>query len=622
MVRTQGEIKSIVTELERSGEFDRIKAKGEKFEDQLYATRLYQDELTAGLSDEIRPKIALPSHRPSLEARQATGLLAQSLQYHVEPSGLLKRDEATADKLEVYFAHLGLTLIQPIARPTGRMQAVAPYAGWWLEANPFKLPKAAAPEREAYRKAFEPFTLKLVDWRTLRFMPDDNGKPTIAARRFEMPVLRLVKTYAKGDDPNPLVICEREFPWLRGGRGQDPDSGTFLGEKVKVWVVDDAATICHYVEKGGEYHQVGYVGDEVGDYPCPWGRTSLTLITGSYNPDAKDIENMYEPLLTELFGHQFNLDVMLSQAVSVALTPPKRAQVLPEAVALAALEGDKPIPAVTFRDNEVASLYGPSADFTTDADVNLKDLIQFAAQERDACLLPGILTNPDQVAVKDSTAAAWLNAGESADRLLDAARNSTIAGVKNVFESVVNYHTAHWNKQGQPKEAREAHYIRVLGQEPVKGKWLGDRKGEELELGPEDFEGFSVDKTLEIVPGAKSQSQKMMMLEYKQMLLGLGLVTPEDLMEVEFEDVTGQKKKVEVFRRYQLRKPLIERMGLLYDIEYIAKTTGMDYSWMLMQTPEMAGAPGVPPPSMNGGTVGGQRTDPPAMSMPDTGVVA
>ena len=618
MAKTQAEIKAVITELERDGQFDRIKTKGERFEDQLYATSKYQAELVAALSAEITTRVPLPSHRPSVEARQATGLLAQSMAHHVEPSGMRKMDERRADKLEVYFAHLGLTLVQPIQRATGRVISVAPYAGWWLEANPFKLPSEEG-ERDSYRRKFKPFSLKLVDWRTLRFLPDDNGRPVVAARKFEMPMLRFLETYKKGTDPSPAVICDQEFPFLRVGRGQDPDSGNIMGQKVSVWIVDDGATICHFVDMKGEYHQVGYAeGENVGDYPNPWGRTSLTLITGSYNPDARDIENMYEGLLWEMMGQQFNLDVMASHAASIALNPPKRGVVPDKEVLMSILESDKPLPAMVFKDGAPTLLWGDPADFTTDADVTLKDLIAYQVAERDACLLPGILTNPDESTVKESTAAAFLNAGESADRLLDAARNSIIQGVTNVYESVVHYHTQHWNKPNQPKEAREAHYVRVLGTENVKGKALSDRKGEELELGPEDFEDFDIEQTLEITPAARTPSQKAAQYQLTRQQVQDGVKTPSQLIEVDMEDASGQEKKLEVFRRYQLRKPMIENMGIMYDLEFIKDRYGMDFSALFLQTPQGQAQMGGAMPNGNGMNV--NTTAPPPTSVPDTGV--
>lgn len=615
-MRTESEIKAIITDLERGGEFDALKLRGDKFEQQLYATTEYQLDLVKGLSAEITHPIPLPSHRPSIEARHAVGLLAQSLQFHVEPSGLRKMDERRADKLEVYFAHQALRLIAPVADDTARLQGVAPFAGWWLDLNPFELPTEEG-KREAYRKAYDPYKLSLVDWRTLRFMVDDTGRATVAARKVQIPLIRIVETYGgKSEDKTPLEICRMKFPWLRGGSGRDPDSGTLYSDKAELWVVDDGSSISHAVKVRDTFHQVSD-GEDVEDYPNPWGRPSLFLITGSFNVDAQRFEHRFEGLLWEMFGSQYNLDVLLSQATSIALTPPKRGQVIPEALALSSFDSDKPVPNVEFKDNTIASLWGPSAEFRSDADVTLKDLINYQVAERNASLLPSVLTNPDEATLKNSTAAAILYAGESANRLLDAARRSKVRAVRDVFRAIIHHQTAYLNKDGQPAEAREATYVRVSGMESVRGKALTDRKGEELELGPEDFEDFDVEMTLEITPVAGTQSQKAAELEYKSQLLGLGLATPQDVMEVAFEDVTGQSKKVEIFRRFQLRKPMAEKMGMLHWVEWMRKHAQIDMSWLLMATPEMQGAPGVPPSAVGG--MGGQRTDPPAMAVPDVG---
>ena len=615
------DVQSLVKELR--GGFDLLHKKGQDFEDQVYSRIPYQDRLIANLSEEITTRTPLPSRRMSIEAAHAVGLLAQSLQYHIEPTSVKKRDERLADKLEVFFAHMGLTLVQPLNDAIARMQAVSPFAPLWLEVNPFALPKDDS-KREEYRKSYSRYRLRVLDWKTCYFLYDDEGQPTIAGIEEEVPYVEVVKRYGSGrQDRTPLEICGEEFPFLRGGRGHDVETSDMFTKKAKVWKIDDGQTISHHVEvKGGAYEQVGYIDQDkkqVGDYPNYFGRPSLVLVHGAFNVDAHNVEDVFESLLAAFGRSQMNVDVLLSQGVSIAMNPPKRGQVLPETVALAAYESDKPVPAVVFKENTVASLLGPAADFKTEADLTLKDLAQFVVGERDAAALPQILTSPDPATVKNSTAAAFLNAGESANRILDGPRRSKSKGVMTLFKMITHDICEGWNKPGMKPEAIERPTITITGKELVKGKVLGERKGEELEMDPADFEGIDLDKTLEIVPGAMSQSQKAALYEYKRTQVGDAVATPEDLIEVEYEDVTGQMKKLEIFRRYQLRKPQIEKMGLIYDVEYIRKTTGMDFTWLLGQTPEMGGGQPMGGAPVGNGLNVGPTAQPPATSVPMVG---
>ena len=267
----------------------------------------------------------------------------------------------------------------------------------------------------------------------------------------------------------------------------------------------------------------------------------------------------------------------------------------------------------------MTSLYGAAADFKTEADVSVKDLIAYVIAERDATKLPAILTNPDEATVKDSTAAAFLNAGESANRLLDGARRAKSEAVMRVFK-MITHHITDYGIEGYKETVPGAKLtIYITGKEAIKGKPLSERKGEEIEMAPEDFEGLDLDKTLEIVPGAMSQSQKAALYEYKRQQVMDGVATVEDLMEVEYEDVTKQTEKVETERLTQEQAPYWDNLFLLYGIELL-REHGYDFSWMYLQSPEgQPAALSAGMPSGNGLNVG-PTAAPPATTVPSAGV--
>ena len=614
--RNDAEIREIVKEVEQP--FDNLRELLRKDQGQLYGHKSYRDELTGAIAPEIDTVVAVPSARPLTTAAQVQGILRQSLSFHVEPGGQLERDERRADKRELYYAHewaMNFNRGGRVLSPTYRYQAVGPFAAWWLEWDAFALPKEEG-KREEYRKAYHPFRLTVLPPATVAFLTDDNGEPTVATRRFKLPYAEIVKRYGEGGrDEHPLTILGEQFPYLRGGSGRDPDSADLARKSAEVFVVDDNGTICHYIDikdGDGKYRQVGK------DYPNPWGSSSLCIVTGAYNPDAELMEDRYQGLIADNLRSQRNLDLIDSHIASIELTPKKHGQRVSDEVARALILDDKTIPDVIVSAGNWANLVGDYVEFGTSVTPVVSEIRQRLMEDRDATLPSPFLTNPDQALIKGTTATGQLAAHETSNQVYDGARESLIAGVVNVCKKIDCFVQG----GGLPNKgatSKEVLYFRPTGNEPTK-KYAGDRKGEEIEYGPEDIDEADV---LEVTGVPRSESQKQLRYAMKKQQVVDGVQTPADLIAEITEDVTGTEERLEEWRRYQQLAPIIDNLDFLDAIAVIREKFGRDYSSLAQSAgllpgggqPASNGA--VPMPQPADGNPGGQRMDAPAMATSD-----
>lgn len=619
MAKSSTEIKETIAELENG--FSTLREKAKERYNQLHVEASYENALVANLHESITTRIPYASRLPSHDAWATQGILRQDLSFHVEPgSGTKDKDEGRADKLELFYAHQWLRFNEggKLLEATRRHQTVSPFAAWWFEYDAFALPTEAS-KRDDYRKSYEPFKLMIVDPLSVSFMADDNGQPTAGARFFDLPYIEIAERYGKkGRSENALVILREQFPMLRGGQGREPEQQDLYSKKAKVWVLDDGDTICHAIDlksgrNGPQYHQIS------DSYPNPFGCPSLIIVPGRYNPEGIGLHQQYEPLLIDEMNAQRKVDVSMSHVASLAMTPNKHGQVIPRDVAAAAIQEDKTIPAPNFNQG-IPTLYGDLAELNTGLDINsAKEVLMHAKEERDLMRPAPYLTNPDEATMRNSTASAQLNAFESTNKPYDSPRESLVAGMSRVCEMMKYFiRDGHMNKKGQPKEHNEKVYFTLSGKESA-SKYVGDRRGEEIEIGPDDFDDGD---TLEITPVASSQSQKALAFELAHQQAMLNYKTKAQVIETQTEDVSGQIEKLNEETIYQFNLPMYMRMANLSAVEIIRLKDGIDLSFMLQASGlfPSAGQPTQPQQQQNGNTPGGYRVDPPATSVPDAGV--
>ena len=623
--RSDGEIKSLVREVEDP--FLALCELLRKNQAQLYGQPAYKDDLIDALAPEIDTRVPVPSSRPMTTAAQVQGILRQSLSFHVEPSGKLDRDERRADKRELYYAHewaMNFNRGGRLLSSTYRYQAVGPFAAWWLDWNAFALPKEQG-KREEYRKAYSPFRLSVLPPATVAFLTDVNGEPTIATRRFKLPYVDIARLYGEGGekggkDSDPLKILGEQFGYLRGGSGRSPDSIDLTRKSAEIFVVDDNSTICHYIDikdGDGHYRQVGANGTGK-DYPNPWGSSSLIIVTGAYNPDAKNMEDRYLGLIADNLRAQRNLDVIDTHIASIELSMKKHGQRVSDEIAKAAILEDKTIPDVILSADGWVNLVGDYVEIGTSVTPVVSEIRQRLMEDRDATLPSPFLTNPDQALIKGTTATGQLAAHETSNQIYDSARESLIAGVVSVCKKIDCFVLG----GGLPNKgaaSKEVLYFKPTGKEPTK-KYAGNRKGEELEYGPEDIDEADV---LEVTPVPRSESQKQLRYAMKKQQVVDGVQTPSDLIAEITEDVTGTEERLEEWRRYQQLAPIIDNLDFLDAIAVIRDKYGRDYSQLALNAGLMPGGGqpasngAVPTPQPVDGNVGGQRMDAPAMASPD-----
>lgn len=612
--RNNKEIIEVHNELKAVG-FEALWARARERRAQLYKHPSYLGLLTAPLPARLKSDaVPVPGNKVDHATWQTEAILDMDLQIHVEPNSKETTDAGNvtnmgrgADKAELFFAH-GLAIrmgIGALRRWTHRLQAVGPYATWWLEWEEFRLPQDEE-AREKYRKSYWPFRLLGVDPLTVCHLPDDNGKPTVSSREFELTYIEIARRYGKheGDDPNPLTILGEQFGFLRGARGEAADGANVGRKKAKVCVVDDGINIAHYIDIGstdnGEYRQVGNEGKDI---PNPWGGlNSLKIITGRFNGDAEALEDRYMGLMETEFGASKNVDMVNSLIASIALHPEDPAQVIPESIAAALLDGGT-LPPQVIEKLKVTNLYGDYAAMPTADSAGMTILREHTKEEQDSMMPSPYLTNPDQLVVNNPTASARLSAQETASKSYDNARESETEGIVDVCKSMVNF----FGPKGYLSKTKgESVAFTVTGKEPT-AKYRGDEKGTSFTVDADDFEDFDENYTLEVTIAATTQGQKRDQFELKAEEVKAGVSTMEDLIGTVYSDVSGQVKKLEVARRYQQQGSVIDNLDFLAALEAIRLDSGRDYSQIAM-------AAGLVPGGMGGGQQPAMEPEMPADS--------
>ena len=616
-MKDSADIKAIVKEVSQG--FSAMWDLMDHREDQLYCTDAYISELEAGLDPAFTQQIAHPSRRLSHAAWETQGILRQSFNVHVEG-----KPETKADHAELFFAHCWYQVdgSGQILTPTNRMQTVQPYACWWREFEPYTLPTEAE-KREEYKEGYGsknwPFKLRVISGRGVSFLPGDDGQPTIAVIEQEISYVEVVKRYGKkGSDRSPLTILGEEFEYLRGARSTGVDQGDmFGGKKAKVCIVDDGNTISHWIEvgdRGGKrYEAVSKDGEGVIEVPNPWGSVSLRLVFGRFNSDAKELVNMYEPLIVDLARQQRNVDVTSTHIVSVGLTPTKFG-ITPSA------DGDMGVSAIEFSEG-IARMPGDVTPMRTELDPIIDTAFQHQLAERDACLPPPFLTNPDQAMLKGAVGSALLNAHETSNRMYDSARESVIGGVMWYFEGIKHFVCGGHLNGPKPDEARdykEEVNITLTGKEPSR-KFAGSEKGKGLHISKDSLE---FEHVIEISPLPQTEGQKAAKFELQQTITGAGAGTMKDLVAATTEDVSGKIEEIEEEKRYQIEAPALIQLDFLYAIQVIKEDSGRDLAPLYIAAGLIPGGGESPQDEAGGpgGGMGGFRQDPPRVATPAVSV--
>lgn len=608
-MRSEHEIKGLVQEVKKG--WDEVRTKAERNHDQLNVRPSYVSGLVANLDPSITTRIPLPSRRPALAAEQTEGIIRTSFSWHVEPHSGKDRASRKADALELYLAWLFSVKFDAggkLFNPTRRDQIVGPFALWWLEWDPFVLPQDAG-KRQEYREKYDPFRLYRINPLTGFFLADDNGKPTIAVREFDLPYIEVAKRYGQDKDSDPLTILREQFPGLRGAAGERVEASDLSLSKARVCVVDDGVTIAHYIDlkrNGTQY------AEAFGEVPNPWGRPSMFVVPGRWNPEALNVEDRYVGALESLLVEQRNLDVMRSHLASLAFTPAKFGQSLPPEVAsLLLTEEDKAMPAADFR-NGIATLLGKKEEFGNQPGQAAWELLATQIAERDATLPPPYLTNPDASVLKAATAAAQLNAHETSNRIYDGMRQNLIGGVVDVCDAIKHFFCG-----GYGGVEGESVHFSPTGKEPTR-IYAGEYKDKGLELGRDAWEmGY----TLEVTPVASTASQKALEYELKKQQVMDGAAEHEELIAVHTEDVSGKKLKINIETMAQALVPAAMNLTFLKFLQTEQAADSLNLAPIAMAAglldPSIMGQPPV-----QGDAMGGTRYDPPATAVPDVAGMA
>ncbi len=623
MTRSSAEIKEIIRETEAQG-FEDLRDLSRRRRAQIYKHPEYAKELESSLAEEITTKIAHPSDRPSSAAVQTQGIIKSTLSFHVEG-----RDPKRSDRQELFYANHWNTVFNAGGRlmaATRRHQTVSPFAVWWLDFTPFQLP-VNEELREQYRAAYDPVSLSVIDPMSVAFLTDDSGKPTLATRRFELPYIDIGRRYGKhgpepgglqdDEDKSPLTILGRQLPFLRGGRGFGDDAEIF-GKKGMVYVIDDGHRIGHYIQIEGQWHQINNptLDESAKDIANPWGRVGMFIITGRHNDDAEFVNDRFQPLIVDLLGEQRNYDVINTHISSMTFTLSKYGQIVTGDLAEAVILEDKTIPDPKLGNGQIGVLAGQIAELKTQLNDAAWGLLDRQKVERDAVLPPPFLTNPDINVIKNATATAQLQAHETSNREFDDPRESQIAAIVEVSMAFKHFIIeGHLNAKGQTAESNEKVRVRLSGKENVGGtragqQFIGERRGEVMDIGPEDF---AEDDVLEVSIVASTDSQKALQYQLKQAQVADGAATRRDLVAVTTEDVSGKTAEIDEEAFFQQGNPAFLSGVILTAVDLVKAETGEDLS-SLFFGPSGPGNPTTPPPGADPSS--GLTVNPPATAVP------
>jgi hypothetical protein len=567
--RTSAEIKGIIEQVENEG-FEDLRTKSRMRADQLYKRAPYLERLGAEIDEKITTKIPKPSDRPQISARQIQGIINNTLSFHVDG-----RNDVKNDKQELYFANLWEANFNKggiLRSNTHRNRVVGPFSAWVLEYKPFQLPSMDS-ERKEYRKNYQPFSLSVVDSRTVAFLRDAQGDPTLSTRSFRLPYVDIAQIYGdNAKDDHPAVVIGEQFAFLRVGKDVDEDA-VFTGKSAMVYVIDDGNKIGHYTEISGEYHQLNNPSETNRDIPNPFGRNSMYIINGIYNDDAETVDDAYQGLVWPMMGEQHNVDVMETHLASIVFTMSKYGQIIPPEVAQAAIIEDKAIPSADLGGKNVAALYGQVAELKIQASSEARYLLERQLAERDSALPPPFLTNPDVSLVKDAAATSLLAANETSNKEFDDTRGSE---KRNIVE--VNNAIKHFFRGGHAAFAEEEVFFTLSGREKVtttRGKSVASRKDEHMSIKADDFEDGDV---MEVNIVAATESQKALQYQLKQAQVTDGTATHRDLVATTTEDVSGKIAELNEEKFFQQGRQAFMSAVILMAVQLILAETGEDLS--------------------------------------------
>ena len=616
MSRQPTEIKSIIDEMEHLG-FDLLRTKANELLDQVHLADAYALRLLQGLDPSIKPKVAYPSRRVDHAVNLLASTLRISMGWHCEPTTGKKRDDTRADDVELYHANSWATHLDPnglLRSMAWRSQVVQPFEAWWLDHMPYDQGERKGQELKDYQETYFPAELFRCGFGTVYFLDRDDGTVTSVARHYNLTYLEILERYAgkerkvDGPNDNALTLFGEKYGWLRAGRGEPMDAAELARHKAEVWVLDDGRTCTHAARGLGKDNQTGEgecrnltLDDE--DYPNMWGRPALFLIPGNFNPDGRTVVERYSPLIRSLAREQETIDRLNSTIASIGLAPTRWLIEPSEASLGAVAAGDIPAEAlgkIEFGDTNVAVAHGKVTELRQQIAPEVRELLVQATASRDALWPSPWLTGISEETAKASTAAAILDAHQTADKVNDNARQYILAAVREIGLAL--------EYCAKKKTTAPAFYSRLRGGLNVT-KWAGDRKGELLALTGEDFD---FPHTLEVKPIAITDSQRQLRYQLVRQQVQDKTATPEQLIETLTEDVQGQVEKLEIVRRFQERGPLMDTMGMIASVEAVKMATGRDYSRIFLMSQGAGAPPPAPGPGADGGGgFGAGRTDAP-----------
>ena len=504
MARSTAELRDLVAEIEQPfiGGGQSVRTRQRQIRDVVYGRKDY----TLSLPKLLLNPVSVPAYLLRHYKDTVTASLRRDVRLHLEPTGALKGDQETADKLEVFEAHCLLRLDPDgtLAETRRHYLTIGLFSSEWLEQRPYIAPEQASGEEdkdyvarvEVYRRQWWPWTLESKNPETVAWL-ESNREPTIAVCRYKLALVDIVERFgadynARRDNPDRFLrIYKEHFAGLVPGDAQPLENlQDFWRQMIEICLVADGETIGYWADsppgrRGRERYQP--IGE--GELANPFGRVPLLLSQGDYNPH-ESLAYRREGLLHSIIDIEDTRALLKSLFASQAMNAPREYQALPPEVL--ALDSDR-LPQVRFVDDagdpQLANAAGEIRQLSVSMDDNAAKLYETTTADAQVAS-PSLMLTSDipHLAAIPATSLIMRN-DEFNARVAGAVKSETavLGTILNMIEYSMRYDRNAHREKGDPKRESDFPYsFTASGTERIQGK--RSERGKAYEITPQDLD--------------------------------------------------------------------------------------------------------------------------------------
>ena len=429
-------------------DFSGFHTRAQNFSDIVFARREYDELLPATLTQ----RVSMPSILARHEKENTQAALRRIYRRHYEPLGGLKREETSADKMEVASARNFNEL-----DPSGNL-----LAGWYYSCSvefgsvtlieprewvdPEQMPNEKDGDYDARRKRARErfFPYQALDKGQLNSAySESNQIVNLAHFRYKLPLYEAIERFYGGHREKPeemLRLVRQNMGDLKIDEAVPISGGGGMGQEIEIRLTVDHENFYYCWDHGGEYKGLGEMA-----YPHHFGGTPVLLIQGVYNYH-EPLEFRREPILLPFVNAEDAKATMATLISSDAFTP-----VMPGRKMPAGITNIEDMPDAEYKQDPVTKLFlpvntgGGYDPLVRPFSEQLKVLMEMKAEE-------ARITSPqydDGQAKSADTATQSAMQRDLYESRLASAQMSIVEGMKKIDKWLMHDMRYGLNKEGQ-----------------------------------------------------------------------------------------------------------------------------------------------------------------------------